>query len=190
MIILAMAFAYLEALIRAGDKSKFMVEEVRLKSMQNILDAAGFQQDVWEDFAEELWDLMRRIAGSLHSPADAQSSADTKSILLTAFNNIGLQASIIAYLRFLTSSYMQTHAEDFQPFLMGEDVPSFCQRTIIPFNHEIENLGITALSEFLLKPAGLSLEILYLDRSAGDEVNEHTFPAEYPSGTLRLLYRP
>lgn len=54
-----------------------------------------------------------------------------------------------------------------------------------------------ALSECIIQPAGFAVEVIYLDRSEGDEVNIHRFdnsgdglvlPADAP--VLRLLYRP
>jgi ubiquitin thioesterase protein OTUB1 len=61
---------------------------------------------------------------------------------------------------------------------------------------EIENVSMSALAAVLIQPAGLALEILYLDRSLGEEVNTYFFGApenvieatERP--TFRLLYRP
>lgn len=55
-------------------------------------------------------------------------------------------------------------------------------------------MAIAALSEALVKPAGIGLEILYLDRSMGDEVNAHAISQPMNFGGLlpmiRLLYRP
>ena len=165
-------------------------EITRLKSFQNILDAAGFRFELYEDFAEELYELLRKTAAALPPPDDGNPATDVRAILLSAFNDESIQASIITFFRILTSAWIKTRADDYQPFLMGEDVFSHCGRAIEPFRQEIENVGISALFDVLLKPAEFSLEILYLDRTPGDEVNMYTFDAEYPSATLRLLYRP
>ncbi|KAI9689171.1 MAG: hypothetical protein M1822_000909 [Bathelium mastoideum] len=186
----AIAFAYFEALVRLGDKTKVHAEITRLKSFQNILDAAGFQFELYEDFAEELYDLLRKTAASLPPPDDGNPATDVKAILLAAFNDEAIQASIITFLRILTSAWIKTRVEDYQPFLMNEDVFSYCGRAIEPFRHEIEHIGVNALCDVLLKPALFSLEILYLDRTPGDEGNMYTFDAEYPLAHLRLLYRP
>lgn len=51
--------------------------------------------------------------------------------------------------------------------------------------------------ELLAKPAGIAVEVLYLDRSAGEEVNTYRFDPMDANGialtdapTFRLLYRP
>ncbi|KAL9083916.1 MAG: hypothetical protein Q9165_008323 [Trypethelium subeluteriae] len=188
--LLAIAFAYFEALARNGDKTKVHAEVTRVKSFQNILEAAGFQSDLCDDFAQELYDLLRKTAAAIPPPDNGNPATDVKALVFEAFNDESTQAGIITFLRILTSAWIKTHADDYSPFLMGEDVFSYCGRAIEPFRHEIENVGINALFEVLLKPAGFSLEIPYLDRTPGDEVNMYTFNAEYPITTIRLLYRP
>lgn len=56
---------------------------------------------------------------------------------------------------------------------------------------------MSALVDVLVKPAGIAVEILYLDRTPGDEVNTYRFdPVDQGGATLqgpptfRLLYRP
>jgi ubiquitin thioesterase protein OTUB1 len=56
---------------------------------------------------------------------------------------------------------------------------------------------MSALVDVLVKPAGVAVEILYLDRTPGDEVNTYRFdPVDQSSvalpspPTFRLLYRP
>lgn len=165
-------------------------EITRLKSFHNILTAAGLAPHIYEDFADELYELLRKTAASLPPPDDGNTTVDVQALLLAAFNDEGTQASIITFLRLLTSAWIKTHAEDYQPFLISENVFSYCSRAIEPFRQEIENIGINALCDVLLKPALFSLEILYLDRTPGDEGNMYSFDAEYSSATLRLLYRP
>ena len=62
---------------------------------------------------------------------------------------------------------------------------------------EIEQLGLQALVNVLLKPVGFVLKVAYLDRSPGSEVNTYSFPEEaisQPTSPLDpvicLLYRP
>lgn len=81
---------------------------------------------------------------------------------------------------------------------MGETIQQYCERHIDPFRVEMEHVGLNALIDAVIKPAGISVEILYLDRSEGDEVNTITFPIKDSSSrngfhatpTIRLLYRP
>ncbi|KAI9701722.1 MAG: hypothetical protein M1820_006350 [Bogoriella megaspora] len=186
----AIGFAYFEALIRTGQPGKLQTEVARLKSFQNILGAAGFELHLYEDFADELYDLLRRIADLLSQRNDGNSTTDIHATLLAAFNDESAQASIITFLRILTSAWIKTHSEVFAPFLIDEDPFSYCSRMIEPFRQEIENLGISALSEVLLKPAGFDMEIQYLDRTPGDEMNTIHFGGEVSIATLTLLYRP
>jgi len=74
------------------------------------------------------------------------------------------------------------------------DVKTYCAHNIEAAMCEIDNIAVAALSEALVKPAGIGLEILYLDRSAGDEVNATPFsqPVNHNGiiPMIRLLYRP
>lgn len=93
---------------------------------------------------------------------------------------------------------MKTHAEDYQPFLLDQNVVQYCASNIDPYQVEIEHMGMNALIDALVKPAGFAVEILYLDRSDGEEVNSHCFqevdannqPLFPEAPTMRLLYRP
>jgi ubiquitin thioesterase protein OTUB1 len=99
----------------------------------------------------------------------------------------------------LASAWIQSHQDDFAPFLLDyPDVKSYCRDNIEAANCEIDNVGMAALGEIIVKPAGFGLEVMYLDRSPGDEINqtyrlEPTSPEGFPlhgAPTLRLLYRP
>ena len=76
------------------------------------------------------------------------------------------------------------------------DPREYCQTKIEPVMSEIEHVGMSALCDVLAKPAGIAVEILYLDRSPGDEVNIYRFdPADIgltanDPPTIRMLYRP
>ncbi|PBP24396.1 cysteine proteinase [Diplocarpon rosae] len=68
----------------------------------------------------------------------------------------------------------------------------------MPVNQEIDHLGVTLLIDVLLKPIGFAVEIVYLDRSPGAQVNSHIFQPEDAHGiptnpggpVIHLLYRP
>jgi ubiquitin thioesterase protein OTUB1 len=81
------------------------------------------------------------------------------------------------------------------------DYPSlkqYCEVNIEAANCEIDHIAMVALAETVVKPACFGLEVLYLDRSPGIEIN-NTFRVE-PSSldgfalpnapVMRLLYRP
>lgn len=93
---------------------------------------------------------------------------------------------------------MKTNAELYQDFLPDETIDQFCKTHIDPFTMEIDHLGINALIDAIIKPAGIAVDILYLDRSEGEEVNTISFGGQsqnsvpgYPdTPSIRLLYRP
>ena len=92
---------------------------------------------------------------------------------------------------------MQTHEEKFQPFLLDKDVIQYCKISVEPHLSEIEHVGITAIFDLLLKPIGFGLEVLYLDRSPGNEVNTYELKSIESDESkllnvpiIRLLYRP
>ncbi|KAI9842979.1 MAG: hypothetical protein M1837_006716 [Sclerophora amabilis] len=187
----AIAFSYFEILQQIGDKDRIHQEMTRLRSLNNLLNTVGFQEHLYEDFVEETITLLRTLAESVSASAD-----DTN--LLEKFNDSEISNAIITHFRLLTSAWMKTHADAYQDFMEGVSVDQYCSYSIEPYQVEIENVGITALTDILLKPIGLSLEVLYLDRSVGHEVNSHRFEAVdldgnplYPNAeTMRLLYRP
>ena len=89
---------------------------------------------------------------------------------------------------------MQTRPQEYAPWLLGQTVEEFCNASVLPIGSEIDNVGLSALKDVFLSPAGITLEVLYLDRSEGSEVNMHRFsPVNHDGfdiGTVRLLYRP
>lgn len=72
------------------------------------------------------------------------------------------------------------------------DVKTYCANNIEPAQCEADNIGVAALADALVKPAGFGLEVWYLDRSPGEEINRsyHAEPNMPGSPMLRLLYRP
>lgn len=90
---------------------------------------------------------------------------------------------------------MKQNHGDYAPWLLGQTVENYCDMSVMPIGSEIENVSLSALKDVLLSPAGIALEVLYLDRSDASEVNMHRFDPVNPVGgatigTIRLLYRP
>lgn len=89
---------------------------------------------------------------------------------------------------------MKTRPQEYAPWLVnGQTIDEYIGASINPVGSELENLSMSVLKDVLLSPAGISLEVLYLDRSEGDQANLHRFSPEmvgYDIGTIRLLYRP
>lgn len=116
---------------------------------------------------------------------------------LAAIDSVSLLTASFNCSQLLTSAWMKTRAENYLPFIVGT-VADYCSSQIEPYQIEIEHVGMNALIDVLVKPAGFAVEILYLDRSPGLEVNTHRFEETgangmpmYPDApTIYLLYRP
>src|ERR1700759_4565966 len=89
--------------MRIGDKQKFTVEEVRLKSMQNLLREIGFQEHLYEDFVEETLQMLH----------ETSVATDNGVGLLAAFNDFSRSQSIITYLKVRTTDIGETNADLF-----------------------------------------------------------------------------
>ena len=87
-----MAFRYFEILVELGDMNKFFEEETRLRSLANVLNDAGYQSFLYEDFADAMFDSMRTLSA-------ASQSGNAQDALATMFEDENLQNSIIVYLK-------------------------------------------------------------------------------------------
>ena len=92
---------------------------------------------------------------------------------------------------------MKSNAESYANFLPNMDVHAYCLRNIEPFSVELDHVGLQVLATAIINEAGMAIEVLYLDRSAGGEVTPHRLPVLDADGnekkggpTVRLLYRP
>ncbi|KAH6604443.1 hypothetical protein Trco_007889 [Trichoderma cornu-damae] len=187
----AIAFAYFEKLIDLGDQAQVEGEVARLMSLGPMLSNIG-RYEYHEDFAEEAHGLLRDIA------ANMANSDLARAMLLRRFNDITIEANIIYYFRMLAATYLKANAAIYDPFVADlGGIASYCSQAIDIVNREIEHLGIVGLANLLLKPIDFVLEIAYLDRSPGSQVNRYRFPEEANQQdtaalgpTLYLLYRP
>lgn len=95
------------------------------------------------------------------------------------------------YSQVLTCAWIKTRPDNYAPFLLPMTVHEYCDQVLMPHGSEINEVGINALTDVLFKPAGIALEIIYLDRSASNEVNVHHYgPGGSGLPITRLLYRP
>lgn len=62
--------------------------------MGNLLDQIGYPRDIWMDFAEEAFDLLRKLGEAVHA-----MDGSAASILLDAFNDMGVSMAIITYIK-------------------------------------------------------------------------------------------
>ncbi|EXU99064.1 peptidase C65 family protein (Otubain) [Metarhizium robertsii] len=187
----AIGFSYFETLIERGDQAQIEGEFARLKSLNHLLATVG-EYNYFEDFADEAFDLIRELARIIDKPAAAHS------LLHQKWNDVAVEGSLIFYFRLLAATFLKANAETYAPFIPGgQGVDEYCSHNIEVVNREIEHLGIVALANILLKPVNFVLEIAYLDRSTGSQVNQYRFPEEANDkdvsslGTfIYLLYRP
>ncbi|KAI6599108.1 hypothetical protein MCOR06_001370 [Pyricularia oryzae] len=189
----AIGYAYFETLILTATPAKIKGEHERITSLNDyISNGGGYGSYIWEDMVDETLGLLKEIGDSLVQ-GDQEGAL---SHLHTRFNQPEVSSAIVYHLRMLAASYLKGHATDYEPFTNG-GVQNHCSGTIEPIDREIDHLGVTLLVEVLLRPAGFVLEIAYLDRSAGEQVNVYRFPDEangQDEATLgpviHLLFRP
>ncbi|KAF2752293.1 cysteine proteinase [Sporormia fimetaria CBS 119925] len=183
----AIAYSYFESLISLGDHTRFETEEVRLKSMRNLTNAAGLDETTMGFFADDTFDLMAQLAASLRA-----MDGNAEDILLQRFNEENDSLSIITYFKLLTSAWVQTHPDEFLPYTFEyPDLKSYCQAHLERAECEIDHVAITGLSQAVIAPANLGLVVMYLDGSPGDEINPIVIVESAPGApTITLLHRP
>src|SRR5262249_50997706 len=104
---------------------------------------------------------------------------EAMAVLMGKFNDRNISNAIIYHLRMLAASYLKANPAAYEPFIPGDTgVGGYCSEALERPDREIEHLGITLLVNVLLKPVGHVLEIAYLDRSPGSQVNVYRFPDE------------
>lgn len=90
----------------------------------------------------------------------------------------------------MTSTFLKLNASLYEGFL-EVPVEEYCATKIEATNQEIEQPGLFALTTGVIAPGGFGLEVLYLDRSEGDDVTPYNFvPEGQHLPTITLLYRP
>ena len=117
-------------------------------------------------------------------------------LLVEKFNG-EISPSIIYHLRLLAASTLKGRPDIYQGFIPDGSLEDYC-RDLMAVNAEIDHLGMTLLIDALVKPAGIAVEIVYLDRSEGTEVNTHIFQQTDQNGVpvnpggpmIHILYRP
>ena len=99
----------------------------------------------------------------------------------------------------VTGAYLQANKAVYEGFMEErQTVDEYVQSNIDLPRVEIEHQGIDALYNAILGPAGISLEITYLNRSPADVLQPIVFKPEssesgddqsiFMSSTIRLLY--
>jgi ubiquitin thioesterase protein OTUB1 len=143
---------------------------------------------------EETITLLRELSAVVEDSAD-----NATALLLERFNDPVSSLSIIYHLRLLASAWLAANPDEYAGFIPdGLGVLGYRKNCLEVVNTEIEHLGMTLLIDVLIKPIGITVEIVMLDRSEGSQANSHIFQSEdsrgMPTNTggpmIHLLYRP
>ncbi|QSZ32385.1 hypothetical protein DSL72_001959 [Monilinia vaccinii-corymbosi] len=184
----AAAFSYFETLLRLGNKGQVEEELARIMSLNNLLiTAGGFSGWLFEDMVDQTTSLMREMAGLMDTSIQA-----AESLILTKFNDPDISNAIVYHFRILASSWLKANPQNYEGFIPGGGGVDEYRRVHLDVpDQEIDHLGMVLLIDVLLKPTGFAVEIVYLDRSEGTQVNSHIFQADDANGPIiYLLYRP
>jgi len=155
-----------------------------------MLEGAGFQKLVFEDFYDVLVSL---IVSTTRPDADGRT-LDAK-VLLEQFQTPEVSNSIVVFLRLLTSARIRTDPDSYEPFLfhpeLGEALTprEFCESLVEAVGKEADHVQILALSRAL----HIDVDIAYLDgRSTNGRVDfvEFRHSNDKETNPLMLLYRP
>lgn len=181
----ATVFGYFEILLNSRDLELVQAEKTRFESFEDMMRMVGIDYDIIIDMFGYTWELFDKIKAAIQA-----NVWDENAVLLEDMNDQMKSDSIVYHFKMVTSAYMQLRAEEYEPFL-EMTVGEYRVARIDPTNQEIDQIGLQVLTDAVINAAGFALEVLYLDRSIGEEVTPHPFVPD-PDGkpTIRLLYRP
>ncbi|TFK47225.1 cysteine proteinase [Heliocybe sulcata] len=187
----SLAFRYVERILNSPDPAMSVGSAIStLDASLPMLEAAGFQPLVYEDFYETLGAIIKRVV----QPDDSNATL-TSSLLLEAFQNPEVSNSVVVFLRLLTSAQIRTDPDEYAPFLfhpeLGEPMTprEFCETFVEAVGKEADHVQMTALARALK----INFSVAYLDgRSADGHVDFVKFNEDVEDGLepLVLLYRP
>ncbi|EXJ77644.1 hypothetical protein A1O3_09872 [Capronia epimyces CBS 606.96] len=177
-------FGYFEILLRSGTIGLIDQELVRLQSFEPTMRAVGVDYDIIMDMFDYTWELFSAIK------AAAERGDKSDHVLLEIMNDGPKSDSIVYHFKMMTSSFMRSNPDRYEAFL-EMPVSQYCLTRIDPANQEIDHIGLQALTDAVIAPAYIALEVSYLDRSTGSEVTPHPFVLNSQNWpTIRLIYRP
>lgn len=180
----ATVFSYFEILLNSGDIDLVQSEKIRFDTFQDTMKMVGIDYDIIIDMFDYTWELFDSITKAI------QNNIWDDSVILEFMNDQVKSDSIVYHFKMVTSAFMQLREDEYQPFL-EMSVAEYRVARIDPTNQEIDQIGLQVLTDAVINAAGFALEVLYLDRSMGEEVTPHQF-VQLADGkpTIRLLYRP
>ncbi|KAI3327353.1 peptidase C65 Otubain-domain-containing protein [Xylariaceae sp. AK1471] len=187
----AIAFAYFETLVQCDDINFVQSELQRMTALNKYIEDVGGQDpSIFEFMVAETLDLFNAIITAM------SEGNDSMPVMMLRFNDATISACLVYHLRLLACARLKGNSAEYEPYL-DVNVEGYINSTIMPVDREIDHICVVLLHDILLKPANIVLDIAYLDRSEGAEVNVHRLPEEAngqdPSTLgpiIYLLYRP
>ncbi|KAJ5111139.1 hypothetical protein N7532_001674 [Penicillium argentinense] len=180
----AVAFGYFETLFSRLDPIRVRHEMARFKSLNTMLSQVGLQEHLYEIFTDATDEILTQTHQAI------QNGEPDEEFLVSAFNDEYSANAVITHFRLLTSAWMKLNPQRYQAYLTLP-LDQYCATRIEPVRTEIDEIGLQALVDGVLEGAEFGVEILYLDRSEGENVTPHQLtPIRPPGATIRLLYRP
>lgn len=181
--------AALAAAAEAQGKMRDDMRHFLTGELTTSLEAVGFSSIVFEDFVE---DLVRLVCGPtptldasatvLQATAGQRGGPEAEAEVIHQLNDEELSASAICALRLAASAFVRSHPDDFYPFLLAASeagdvvLERWCEREIEAFGSEADHLPLTALCRAFAHR--VDVQVVYLDRSAGEEVVVHSFASD------------
>ncbi|KAI8948378.1 peptidase C65 Otubain-domain-containing protein [Xylaria longipes] len=187
----AIAFAYFETLVKCGNINLVQSELHRMTGLSKYVEeVTGGEPSILELMTEETLLLFNDIITDMSERNDPMPNVFAK------FNDPQTSNCFVYHLRLLASARLKGNSAQYQPYL-DDTVENYITKTVMPVNREIDHICVVAVHDILLRPTNMVLDIAYLDRSEGTEVNVHRLPEEAngqdPSTLgpiIYLLYRP
>ncbi|MCJ1319065.1 hypothetical protein MMC15_004398 [Xylographa vitiligo] len=185
----AIIFALFEVLLRSGSRRSCQNQISRMEDLETLLKSDfDLEEFIYEDWRDSTLELLQWVADSIPCTDDAIA-------LTQKFNDPEVAGQVIQWFRMIAGAWLKKHAALYEGF-MG-DVNEYKSRHIDPHVAEIEEFGIKLLFDAVIEPAGIDVEIVYVDRSETNGIpNIHRYEPRLHSGepkpghrnTIRLLY--
>ncbi|KAI5287886.1 hypothetical protein KEM54_005646 [Ascosphaera aggregata] len=168
-----------------GDLDRLVAEKKRFRSMCEFLDQTGREPHLYELFLDAVEDVFAQVEQAIK---DGRTKDD--STVEEPFNHEYTSDSIVTHFRLLTGSWLLLHQEDYAAFL-STPLEEYVNHTIDTVKTEIDEIGLQALLDGVIKGSGLGLEIIYVDRSEGPAPTKHrNLEPKEGEPVITLLYRP
>lgn len=114
---------------------------------------------MFEDAVAETIKLLKDLVTSMEMSAEHM-----EEILVTRFCNPVASNAIICHFRWLSSSWLQGHSDTYKHHLgNGLGIQDYAKNWLEAPTKDIDVLGMTIFVEALLKPIGISVNVLYLE---------------------------